>query len=129
MAREGELVVKGWRELVRSLAEADQDTRRELRATLRQAGETVQTGARQRLLAERPNDPRTAAGYRIRVRQRGVAVAQALRKTTGLHPEWGAWQMRHALVPALVASAEETDKRMEHAIQEVCAMVNASTSA
>jgi len=39
-------------------------------------------------------DARSAAGYRTRVRQRGVQVEQSLRKTTGLRPDYGRLQQR-----------------------------------
>jgi len=123
--RTGEtLAVEGYRELLRGLREADRTTRLEVRATLRHAGEAVQADARSRLLEKKERDQRTAAGYRIRVRQRGIAVEQALRKTTGLHPEWGAWQMRHALVPALGANRQETNRLVEAALEEIAAHVN-----
>lgn len=118
------LVVKGYRELIRSLTTADKETRKVVRVTIRHAGESVQQEARSRLIARRPNDTRTATGYKIRVRQRGLFVEQSLRKTTGLHPEWGAYQMRHALVPALITEAPETKAAVEHAMVEVCAAVN-----
>jgi hypothetical protein len=51
-------------------------------------------------------DGRSAAGYKVRVRARGVAIEQSLRRTTGEHPQFGSLQMRTALLPAL---AEEGD--------------------
>jgi hypothetical protein len=71
-----------------------------------------------------PPSTRSAAGYKVRVRQRGVAVEQSLKRTTGLHPEWGAYQMRHALLPALDETAPETDRRMELALDAVAAHFN-----
>lgn len=46
-------------------------------------------------------DVHSAMGYKIRVRARGVAVEQSLRRTTGEHPFFGTLQMEQALVPAL----------------------------
>lgn len=115
------LAVDGYRDLLRGLATADRETRLALRATLRHAGDATRAGAVTRLSSV---DVRSAAGYRTRVRQRGVAVEQSLRKTTGQHPEWGAYQMRHALLPALADNAEETNRRMQTALDAVAAHFN-----
>lgn len=66
-----------------------------------------------------PYNARTAANYRVVVRQRGVAVDQRLRKTTGLHPEYGALQMRKALLPALAANQELIERELERALDRV----------
>jgi hypothetical protein len=121
MAQGATLAVNGYRDLLRGLKDADRGTRLAVRATLRHAGDAVRTDAAGRVAGK---DARTAAGYKVRVRQRGVAVEQALRKTTGLHPEWGAYQMRHALIPALGAQAEETDRRIEQALDAVADRFN-----
>jgi hypothetical protein len=116
MAEGATLRVEGYRELVRAFAGCDKATKRELRATLRHAGEAVQAGAIQRLS---PVDARSAAGYKVRVRQRGVAVEQSLRKTTGQHPEWGSYQMRHALLPALISNEDELNRELERALDQI----------
>ena len=84
---------------------------------LRKTGESVQAGAGERFA---PYDPKSARGYRIRVRQRGIAVEQSLRKTTGKHPEFGALQMRRALVPSLKANEHQVEQDFEHALDLVC---------
>src|SRR5436305_13177204 len=112
------LAVKGYRDLLRALRTADKESRLALRAELRHVGEATQAGAARRVGAK---DPKSAAGYKVRVRQRGVAVEQSLRKTTGVHPEWGAWQMRHALLPSLAADAGEADRRLAAALDLVAA--------
>jgi hypothetical protein len=117
MAAQGAtLRVEGYRELVRAFATADKEQRRELRATLKQVGDVVRVDAVRRFS---PVNSRSAAGYRTRVRQKGVAVEQSLRKTTGAHPEWGSYQMRHALLPALMSSEDDTERAMEHAMDRV----------
>lgn len=121
MAQEATLSVKGYRELMRAYQQADRDSRKELRAALKHAGEIVQRDAA-RFIS--PISSRTAAGYKIRVRQRGVAVEQSLRKTTGAHPEWGSYQMRHALLPALMVNEDEVERRMEAALDIVAAHFN-----
>jgi type VI protein secretion system component VasK len=115
------LAVKGYRDLLRALRDADRETRLAVRATLLHAGEATRAGAAARITAK---NAKTAGGYRVRVRQRGVAVEQSLRKSTGIHPEWGAYQMRHALLPALAANAEETDRRMAAALDVVAERFN-----
>ena len=115
------LQVEGYQELLRAFAFADKASQKALRDTLRQVGETVRLEATQRLSAK---DARSAAGFRTVVRQRGIEVDQRLRKTTRLHPEWGSYQMRHALVPALYANEDNTVRRMEHAMDTICQRFN-----
>jgi hypothetical protein len=119
------LAVEGYQSLMRGLRDADRASRLAIRATLRHAGEAVQSDARAR--AGR-RDPKTAAGYKTRVRQRGLAVEQSLRKTTGLHPEWGAWQMRRALLPALADNEQNTNRLMEHALDVIAARFNSGAT-
>lgn len=117
MAQGATLQVKGYTELLRALKTADRETKREVRGTLRAVGDIVRSEAVARFS---PINARSAGGYRTRVRQRGVAVEQSLRKTTGVHPEWGSYQMRHALLPALMANEDSTERAMEHALDRVC---------
>jgi hypothetical protein len=125
LARSGEtLAVEGYRDVMRALHAADRESLAKVREKLRGAGEAVQSSARARVLAKKPDATRTAAGYKPRVRQSGVAVEQSLRKRTGLHPEWGAWQMRHALLPALAANEERTLELLEHALDQVAGEFN-----
>ena len=110
MAAGATLQVEGFRDVMRAFAKADREQKRQVRATLKKVGETVEREAAQSLS---PKDSRSAAGFRTVVRQRGIAVEQRLKKTTGAHPEWGAYQMRHALVPALYANEDDTERRMQ----------------
>lgn len=121
----GTLVVHGYRELVRACVQADADTRKSMRATFRAVGEPVRREAAE-LFSQygaprnRATHAKAAAGYRTRVRQRGVEVEQSARRTTGKHPEYGRAQMRHALLPALKHEEPETVARFDEAILEVC---------
>lgn len=110
------LRVKGYREFLRAADHAGKETKREVRNTFRAVGEIVRAAATQRF---DKYDATTAAGYRVRVRQRGVAVDQSLRKTTGLRPDFGALQMRKALVPALEEKETDVGAEMERAIDKV----------
>ena len=95
---------------------------RALRDEIRQAGDTVRD--RRRRASSQRYDAKSAAGYRVIVRQRGVAVEQALRKTTGIHPEFGALQMRRALVPALDENKDETAVALDVAFDRIAARFN-----
>ena len=110
------LRVEGYTELLRALKHADRQQRLEVRHTLRDVGQIVQRDAAQRFS---PINARSAAGYKVRVRQRGVAVEQSIRKTTGAHPEWGSLQMRRALIPALYAKEDDTKRAMDAAMDKV----------
>lgn len=120
MAKET-LVVHGYRDLIRGLATADRDSKRKIRGVFREVGDTVRTDAAARFA---PVNARSAAGYRTRVRQRGIAVEQSLRKTSGLHPEYGSLQMRQALLPALMSNVDEMERAMERAMDTVAAHFN-----
>lgn len=93
--------------------------RREVRTALRESGELVRAEAE--TLFE-PISILSASRYRVRVRQRGVSVEQSLRKTTGKRPDYGALQMRDALIPARSRKSEETAAEFEHALDRVAAI-------
>ena len=111
--REGEVVVRGYKEFLRACNHADKATKKEVRLILKDVGNVVRRDAASRFSAV---STKTAAGYRTVVRQRGVSVEQSLRKTTGLHPEYGSRQMRQALLPALHENEERLRLEMEHAV-------------
>ena len=110
-----------YRNVMVGLKEADTRTRRDVRAELRHAGDKVREGATQRF---DQYDPRSAQGYRVRVRQRGVAVEQSIRRTTGKHPQFGTLQMRRALVPSLEANEDETYRSFEEALDKTTLIFN-----
>ena len=113
----GPLAVRGVKELIRANRLMEPAIRRETTKAFRRVGSAVQGDATARF--ERYS-PKTAGGYRTYVRQRGIGVEQSLRRTTGLRPDFGALQMRKALVPALEDNREETMQLTERAIDEVC---------
>jgi len=110
------VVVEGYREFLIACAAAPKETNRHVRDTFRTVGRSVERGASGRIA---PKSSKSAAGYKTVVRQRGIAVEQSLRKTTGAHPDWGGYQMRHALMPALEANEEELVRDLEAAMGEV----------
>jgi hypothetical protein len=121
MAQGTTLRVDGYQQLMQALAKTDKASRKAVRDELRAAAEHVRVEAGARMFA---TSAKSAAGYRTRVRQRGVAVEQSLRKTTGQHPNYGALQMRRALVPALDANEQRTVHEMEQALDRVCDRFN-----
>src|SRR5262245_5952414 len=109
--------VDGYKQMVKASALADRALKKEMRDTFRKVGEPVAADAA--MLIGR-KDPRSAAKVKIRVRQRGVIVEQSLRRTTGNHPEWGRWQMRHAFLPAQTNHAADSYRALEQALNHVC---------
>lgn len=112
----GRLGVHGVRDFVRAADRAGKESKRAVRLALRTVGEPIRAAAASLFF---PVDARTAAGYRVVVRQRGIAVEQRLRKTTGLHSSYGSLQMRRALLPALDENTERTQREMERALDKV----------
>lgn len=108
--------MRGYREFMRATAKAEKDTRRTIHTKLREAGDVVREEGQRRFLRY---DAKSASGFRIRSRVGGVFVEQSLRRTTGQHPEYGALQMRVALVPALESKATEVERRMDQALAEL----------
>lgn len=116
MAQAQTVRVRGLKEFLRATDRAGKETKREIRGTFRKVGEIVKVDAQARY---RASDAKSARGLRTVVRQRGVTVEQSLRRTTGQHPEWGSWQMRHGLLPALDEKKREIEREMEDAIDRV----------
>ena len=96
------------RELLRKTDQADKETRRRVRKQVRESAKPVLTAARAKFA---PVDARSAAKYGISVRKAGtVAVEQRLRRSADeamRRPNFGAMQMRRALVPALEENTAE----------------------
>jgi len=113
--------VEGLTGLLRAMDRVDADTRRFFRDELRKVGDIVRVSAVRRF---KVYDERSAAGFRTRVRQRGVEVEQSYRKTTGLHPEYGRLQMVKALLPALFSRQAEINRRIEKVLDRVAAHFN-----
>ena len=112
------LVVRGYKEFLKAAKDAGSATNREVRTALREAGGIVRTDASSYL---GKYSTRSAAGLKVRVRQRGVDVEQSLRKTTGQHPQYGKLQMR-ILLGALYARQPEVEAAFEHALDKVKAI-------
>jgi len=112
----GTVRVKGYREFQRAAKNAPKDIMRETRKAFAKVGDLVKDEAAQLFESI---DARSAAGFKTRVRQRGVAVEQSLRRTTGKRPDFGALQMREALEPALEVKADEIEDEMQEAIDTV----------
>lgn len=110
------LRVRGYRELLRACQRAEKGTRTEVRRSFRQVGEIVRGDAAEDFSKY---SAKSAAGFKVRVRQRGVAVEQSLRKTTGKHPEWGALQMTKALLPARARDEAKVEAEFERALDRV----------
>jgi hypothetical protein len=117
------IVVTGYSGMMKALLRADKDEKKYVRSVFREVGQEIRQDAAS--LFE-PYDRKTAAGYRVYVRQRGVAVEQSLRKTTGKHPEFGSLQMVKALVPALEEDAPHLERGMEHALDLIAAHFEAA---
>lgn len=116
MAQDATLKVLGYKQFLRASDRAGKDTKKETRETFRKVGDLVRIEG-QRLFTQ--YNPRSAAGYRTRVRVRGVIVEQSLRKTTGDRPDYGALQMRVGLIPALENEADAVEREFELALDRV----------
>jgi hypothetical protein len=110
--------VKGDKELARAFKEMRREVLRELRPALRKIGEIVRQDAAARFASY---DERSSAGYKVRVRLRGVAVEQSLKRTTGAHPQYGTLQMERALLPA-------RDDKQAEVVASVETLVSVSAS-
>jgi hypothetical protein len=113
--------ITGYRDVMRALKTADKDSKTAVRTALRESGESVKREAAGTMASV---DARTAAGYKVGVTQRGVRVYQSVRKVTGLHPEYGVYQMRHALIPALNDNQANVEQGLEHALDVVAQEFN-----
>jgi len=116
MAQGQTVVVRGLDDFLRATDRADRESKRFVRSTFREVGEDVRRDSTSRFVRY---SPRTAERFRTIVRRRGVSVEQTLRRTTGLRPDFGALQMRRALVPALDDNADTLDRKLEDAMGKV----------
>ncbi len=113
------LVASGYAELVRASKFLIPAEQKETRAALARSGEIIRADAAPRF---DKYSSRSAAGFRVRVRVRGVEVEQSLRKTTGARPDWGDLQMKKGLLPALYHNQDEAAAEFEKAIDIVTAI-------
>jgi hypothetical protein len=115
------LRVEDFEKFMLIIAKADRATKKALRDEVRQAGTAVRDDAKGKFDRY---DPKSAAGYRVVVRQRGVAVEQKYRKTTGQHPKFGTLQMTKALLPALDENTDNTTRAVNAALDRIAARFN-----
>lgn len=109
--------VSGLRQFITATDHADRATKKLVRDELRKAAEPVRAEA-ERLFSR--FSPESASTYGISVRRVGtVTVEQRRRKTTGDRPDWGALQMREALLPALETEQDEVVSRLEAAVDRI----------
>jgi hypothetical protein len=83
---------------------------------MKDVGDVVRADAAGRVA---PKNARTAAGYKVSVTQKGVAVYQSVPKTTGTGGSWGVYQMIKVLLPARKAQASEINRKLELAFDRV----------
>lgn len=109
--------VHGLRETQRAFKRMQPEVAKGIDVKLRDAGGIVARDATRRFAAI---NQRSAAGFRSRVKGFGrLVVDQRRRKTTGLHPEYGALQMRKALLPARKANTPLIEKKLEELIDDI----------
>ena len=116
MAAEPGLVVKDFSAYQKSWKEMEKAEAREERARMKGLGEIVRADAATMFA---PVSSRSAGGYRVRVRAKGVAVAQSLKRTTGFHPQFGSLQMKQALMPAMARNQDEVEKQFTQMLDEI----------
>lgn len=112
----GTIKVTGLREFVRACDHSSKAVKSGLRKRLREAGQIVRDEAR-RLFS--PIDEGSAASFGVSVRQRGVSVEQRKRKVTGQRPDYGALQMRDALLPARGRKMGEVEQMLERVLDDI----------
>jgi hypothetical protein len=93
----GTFVVTGFKEVVQATAYLVPSERKETREALGSIGEIVRRDWSGRLTSDTRKGKgryrvKSAAGLKVRLRQRDVAVEQILTKTTGQHSQYGAFQ-------------------------------------
>jgi hypothetical protein len=106
-----EITAEGLGEVLAAAKAVDSEFAHELAEGLRASGKVVERiGARR---FERYSE-KSAAGFKTYVRAGArVLVEQSLRKTTGERPDYGALQMRKALLPALSGSEDVIEQTLD----------------
>ena len=103
--------------LIRAADAAGKETKKLVRDRLRQMAKPVLDDARSKLSRY---DARSASRLGISVRRVGtIAVEQRLRRTTGARPQFGALQMREALMPALEENTDRIERQLERALDDI----------
>lgn len=103
------VAVKGLRELQRAFTLYAADLGQDFNKTLNEAAEEVAVEARSRFqLSPVGGSTRSAQSFKPRLRGfLSAAVYQSRRKVTGRRGDYGALQMRKALLPALYSKSDE----------------------
>lgn len=116
------IVIRGYRELLRAAKNAGTATRREVRAAFAESGEIVRSGSAQQLSAY---SAKSAAGLKVRVRQRGVSVEQSLSKVSGpkSRKNYPGIQM-HILSTELAKDEPKVEAELEKALDRVAGIFN-----
>lgn len=109
------LRLRGYRQFQRAVRRAVPETRKYVREAFKTVGESIRREAARRF---RPYHA-ASADYRVRANARGIAVYQPKRKTTGRRPDFGALQMRRALLPAAASEDKATERELERALDIV----------
>ncbi len=112
----GTVRVKGLRALQRDFRRISKDLSKEVRDGLRKAADPVRQEA---VALFSPISAASAAGYRIVVRQRGVALEQSRRRTTGLRPDYARLQFARAMAPAVDRKENDVVKGLEQALDDL----------
>jgi hypothetical protein len=92
------IAVSGLKPLIRDFSRLSKTLTKSLREELRAIAGPVEADVKAR---EEQWGEKEAAGVRTVVRQRGIAVEQALRRVTGKRGDFGALQMKRAFLPGL----------------------------
>lgn len=116
------VVTHGFKELEAAFADVATKVEPEVGAALRKLAEPIkaQAAAMARGWSSAgAGQQTTAAGFRVRRTQLRVRVEQSLKKTTGIHSNYGSIQMRHFLIPAAYDHEEEVGAGVSRVIDEV----------
>lgn len=121
MASSGTTVrVKGLKELNRAINRADKESKKLMKDRFKQVGEIVASDGRSRFSRI---DSGSAAGFKTKALTKGVKVEQSRRKVTGKRGDYGALQMRTALVPALQAKRDDVIDELNRALDDVADII------
>lgn len=111
--------VNGLRELLRVTDQLPRIEARGVRNQLRLVAEPIRQEATELFLARVSPDPRKVR-YGISVRKAGtITVEERKRRTTGKHPEFGARQMKLAMILALERHQAETVRRLDSVFDDL----------
>jgi hypothetical protein len=115
------LQVTGLAEVIKSWRAFPDQAAAVLVETLKEGADEVRDDAANRLL---PFSQKSAEGYRVKVRARGIDVEQTLGRTTGRRPDFGRFQMARTLGPALTDHETEIKTKTQAALDELAEKTN-----